>query len=176
MKVTLSLCKIIVSVSSILLAGLSCASFALPDDQQQPITIAADSATRDERAGLTAYEGNVELTQGSLKITADLLTVTHDTSTANIIIATGNPATLTQQPEADQPAVNASAKRIEYARSENRVHLSDAARIEQDGAIVTGQTIDYLIDERRVRADSDNQDGGKRVEVVIPPQAAAEDS
>jgi len=174
--VSLNFYTLLAPMSGILLACLSCASFALPDDQQQPITIAADSATRDDRAGLTAYEGNVELTQGSLKITADTLTVTHDTSTANIIVATGNPATLTQQPEADQPAVNASARRIEYARSENRVHLSDAARIEQDGAIVTGQTIDYLIDERRVRADSDTQDGGKRVEVIIPPQAAAEDS
>ena len=173
---SLSFYTLLAPMSGILLACLSCVSFALPDDQQQPITIAADTATRDDRAGLTAYEGNVELTQGSLKITADTLTVTHDTSTANVIVATGNPATLTQQPEADQPAVNASAGRIEYARSENRVHLSEAARIEQDGAIVTGQTIDYLIDERRVRADSDNQDGGKRVEVVIPPQVTAEDS
>ena len=78
-------------------------ALALPDDQQQPIKIAADTATRDERAGITIYEGNVQLTQGSLKIVADMLTVTQNGSTANIIVATGNPATLTQQPEADQP-------------------------------------------------------------------------
>ena len=166
---------IIPSLGSLILALVSTAIVALPDDQQQPIKIAADTATRDERAGVTTYKGNVQLTQGSLEIVADALTVTQDSSATNVIIATGSPATLTQQPEADQPAIKASAGRIEYADSENRIHLSGSARIEQDGAIVTGQTIDYLIDERRIRADSATQQGGKRVEVVIPPQAAKQE-
>ncbi len=168
MKVKQNMRWAILALTGLIFALDGTLALALPDDQQQPIKIAADTATRDERAGITIYEGNVQLTQGSLKIVADMLTVTQNGSTANIIVATGNPATLTQQPEADQPAVNASADRIEYTANENRVHLSRSARIEQDGAIVMGQTIDYLIDERRIRAGSATQQGGERVEVIIP--------
>lgn len=147
--------------------------FALPSDQQQPIRISADSAMRDEQAGETRYEGNVVLIQGSLRITAEQLTLEHADETTNLIVATGNPATLEQTPELDSQPVRAQANTIEYRRSADRITLITNARIEQDGAVVMGAVIDYQITDQRVTASSGDAaiDDNKRVEMIIPPSA-----
>ena len=84
--------------------------------------------------GETRYEGNVVLTQGSLRITADRIAIRHDAKGADAILATGQPATLIQQPTPEQAPVEASALRIEYRRSEDLVRLMDEAKIKQDGS------------------------------------------
>lgn len=144
---------------------------ALPDDRDQPIRIEADEALRDERQGFTRYEGNVKMDQGSLHIEADRITVFHDQREADRIIAEGNPASLQQQPEPDKGLVKAQARKIEYFKAEDRVRLSENANIEQEGSIVTGDSIDYYIAEQLVRADSDKSREDSRVQVVIPAQA-----
>ncbi|EED36209.1 lipopolysaccharide transport periplasmic protein LptA, putative [Luminiphilus syltensis NOR5-1B] len=144
---------------------------ALKDDREQPIKISADSAERDERSQRTQYIGSVELVQGSLHIKADRLTVFHDKANADRIIAVGDPATLTQLPAVGDPPIEAEAGKIEYIRSEDLIKLTQTARIEQDGAVVTGDSIDYLITEQRVLARAGERiEGGQRVEVTIPPQ------
>jgi lipopolysaccharide export system protein LptA len=143
---------------------------ALESDQQQPIRISADKALRDEKQGFTVYRGNVRMTQGTLRIDADAITIYHRTEEADRIVAEGRPARLQQQPEPDQGLVHASARIIEYYKLEERVILKDEAFIEQDGSTVTGETIDYLIRQQRVRADAGESKSGNRVEVVIPAQ------
>ncbi len=158
----------------VLLIVLSGATTALPDDRQQEIRISADSAARDDVAGLTRYTGNVLLVQGSLRISADMISVSHDREQTSMIVAEGSPAHLSQLPAIDEAPVEASAERIEYSRSDDLVRLLRGARIEQDGAIVSGETIDYLVSEQRVLASAGDADTGKRVEVVIPPEALNE--
>jgi lipopolysaccharide export system protein LptA len=148
---------------------------ALPDDRDQPIRIEADEALRDEKQGFTRYEGNVKMDQGSLHIEADRITVFHDQREADRIIAEGSPASLQQQPEPDKGLVKARAKVIEYFKSEDRIRLSENANIEQEGSIVTGDSIDYYISEQLVRADSDKNREDSRVQVVIPAQAVQKD-
>ena len=144
---------------------------ALPEDRDQPIRITADQALRDEKQGFTVYSGNVRMDQGSLHIDADKITVYHSAEETDRIVAEGSPAHLQQRPERDKGLMHANAEVIEYFKAEERVHLSKAARIEQDGAIVTGETIEYFISEQLVRADSDQSSADSRVEVVIPAQA-----
>ena len=75
--------------------------------------------------------------------------------------------------------VNAQAQQIEYHRLDDKIILRDGARIEQDGAIVTGAVIDYLITRQKVSAMSTKQNATsdqserpkQRVEVIIPPGA-----
>ena len=148
---------------------------ALPDDRDQPIHITADQALRDEKKGMTVYSGNVHMSQGSLRISADKITIFHSTEELDRVIAEGSPATLQQQPDPEKGPVHARARVITYFRTEERVHLQREAHIEQDGAIVTGDSIDYLVAEELVKADSDQQEAGSRVQVVIPPQATQED-
>ena len=142
---------------------------ALPDDRDQPIHITADKALRDEKLGVTVYSGNVQMDQGSMRITADTLTIYHITEEADRIVAEGRPAKMQQQPELDKGPVHAHAGVIEYFRDEERVHLQSNARVEQDGAVVAGDSIDYLIAEQLVKADSDQTLEGNRVQVIIPP-------
>ena len=146
---------------------------ALPEDRKQPIRITADSAVRDEQLGETRYIGSVELTQGSLRITADKLILQHQGTETQLITATGSPASLRQIPEPHSAPVEASARKIEFDQSEDKVTLTEDARIEQDGATVTGAVIDYVLTEQRVTATGapSEQNSGQRVEMVIPPSA-----
>lgn len=148
-------------------------TLALPDDRRQAIEISAAKAIRDEKAGFTVYSGDVVLVQGSLHIEADKLTIFHDRKAADRIVAVGAPARLRQQPEVDKAVVTASAGRIEYLKSSERVLLREAATIEQDGAVVTGESIDYLMAEQRVRADASPDDRNARVQVTIPAEIVA---
>jgi lipopolysaccharide export system protein LptA len=46
--------------------------------------------------------------------------------------------------------------------------LRESASIEQDGAVVTGESIQYFMAEQRVRADATADDETSRVQVFIP--------
>jgi len=142
---------------------------ALPNDQDQPIHITADKAVRDEKQGFTVYSGSVQMNQGSMEIKADKLTIYHVDEEVNKIVAEGKPAKLWQQPELDKGVVHARALVIEYFRNEERVHLETNAHVDQEGSIVTGDSIDYFITEQLIKADSDETQEGNRVQVVIPP-------
>ena len=159
----------------LLMTLITSLSQALPSDREQPIKITADSAVRNEQTGETRYEGSVELTQGSLHIEADLLTLyQYDGAADGLITATGTPATLQQTPQEGKAPIKAAAHRIAYDQKEVKVTLTENARIEQDGAIVTGATIDYVLSQQRVTANSDQTTGqgtGQRVEMIIPPSA-----
>jgi lipopolysaccharide export system protein LptA len=160
----------------VLLWQLALPAFSLPDDRLQSIEITAESAERDEKAGYTVYRGNVILQQGSLHIEADKLTIFHDRVAADRIVAVGTPATMRQRPEINKGLVIASAGRIIYEKSRERVLLREAASIEQDGAVVTGESIDYFMAEQRVRADADLKDGNARVQVIIPAEVIEAES
>lgn len=148
---------------------------ALPDDRDQPIRITADTAIRDEKQGFTVYSGNVHMTQGSMDIEADKLTIFHETAQADKIVAEGKPARMQQKPAVDEPMVRAHAEIIEYYKNEERVHFRIDAHIDQDGASVTGDSIDYFIVEQLVKADSDKATEGNRVQVVIPAETIREE-
>ena len=65
----------------------------------------------------------------------------------------------------------ARADSIQYIKSEQRVELRDNAHIEQEGSIVTGDSIDYLMEQQLVKAESAQGDDTSRVQVVIPAEA-----
>jgi lipopolysaccharide export system protein LptA len=142
---------------------------ALPDDRNQPIHITADKAQRDEKEGVTIYSGHVRLVQGSMELEAEKLTIFHTSEDAEEIVAEGHPAKMRQQPELDEDIVNAHAKVIRYFRAAERVLLQTDASIDQDGAVVTGNSIEYLIAKQLITAESDQTQEGNKVVVVIPP-------
>jgi lipopolysaccharide export system protein LptA len=153
-------------IPTLLLATID--TSALPEDRLQAIEITAERAERNEREGYTVYSGAVILTQGSLRIDADRLTIFHDRVAADRIVAVGEPARLRQQPAIDKPPVRASARRIVWEKSRELVMLRESASIEQDGAVVTGESIQYFMAEERVRADATADDESSRVQVFIP--------
>lgn len=153
----------------IVLTLLPQAAWSLEDDRDQPIEVIADRALRDDIRGYTVYNGDVRLTQGSLIIEADKVTIFHQTRSADRVVAEGQPARMQQIQNPGEAPMKAQALRIIYMVEAERVQLRNEARVEQDGAVVSGDTIDYLIPEQVVRADTEG-DSGSRVQVVIPAE------
>ena len=85
---------------------------ALSSDREQPIELEADSAHIDERTGVSVYTGNVKLTQGSTRLLADRLTVERGED-GNRVVAEGQPATFSQQPDDKPKPVEGLAKTID---------------------------------------------------------------
>jgi hypothetical protein len=77
-----------------------------------------------------------------------------------------------QRPDVDKAMLFASAAVITYFRDAERVQLRKNASVEQDGAVVRGDLIVYLIPEQRVRADASADDADSRVQVLIPARVA----
>jgi len=140
---------------------------ALPDDREQAIYIQSDRAERDERSGTTVYTGDVQVQQGSMRISADKVTINMQGEEVSQITAAGKPATLQQQPSADREPVQAKANNIRYDVSAEILTLVDSASVTQDGATVSGERIEYFLQEQRVKAS-----GKERVKTVIPPRRA----
>lgn len=151
-------------------ASVASLTHALPEDKFQAIEISAERAYRDDKAGFTVYSGDVILEQGTLTIEAEKLTIFHDREAADRIIAVGEPARMRQQPELEKGFVTASAGRIIYEKSRERILLRIDASIEQDGAIVSGESIDYFMAQQRVRANANKDDADARVQVTIPAE------
>lgn len=145
------------------------ATHALPNDGDQPIHLTADKALRDEKKGVTIYTGNVQMQQGSMELEADTLTIYHTSDDPSEIVAEGKPAKMRQQPELGKGVVHAQADVIKYFKNEDRVHLQTNAHIEQDGSVVDGDSIDYLMEKQLITAQSDQTRTGNKVVVVIPP-------
>jgi len=147
------------------------------NDADQPIEISADQVTREEPSGLTTYRGSVELRQGSLEINSDSLVFSFDDQGASVITAKGTPATLKQTPTNSSTPINAQANAIEYQETRDRIRLIGNARILQDGAVIEGSTIEYIVSSQRVMAaGSPSGNKPQRVKVTIPPNSLRENT
>lgn len=163
-----------------ILAALLLTSIAMlghANDADQPIEISADQVTREEPSGLTTYRGSVELRQGSLEINSDSLVFSFDDQGASVITAKGTPATLKQTPTNSSTPINAEANAIEYQETRDRIRLIGDARILQDGAVIEGSTIEYIVSSQRVMAaGSPSGNKPQRVKVTIPPNSLRENT
>ena len=161
-----------------ILAALGLTSIAMishANDADQPIEISADQVTREEPSGLTTYRGSVELRQGSLEINSNSLVFSFDDKGASVITAKGTPATLKQTPTNSTTPIRAQANAIEYQEARDRIRLIGDARILQDGAIIEGSTIEYIVSSQRViAAGSPSGNQPQRVKVTIPPNSLRE--
>lgn len=162
-------------LSALLLA--TPAASALDSDRQQPLKIVADSATLDDKAGTATYTGNVVLTQGTLKINAEKLHIQTAQGKVDKVSADGTPANFSQVPTANQAAVVATARNIEYRVKEQTLILKRTASITQNENVFKGEEIVYEIQSQRLRAVGQStstpkgEEGKGRVEMILPSAA-----
>ena len=155
------------------LLAVSLPGWSLPEDREQPIHIESNRAERQERTGLTIYEGDVVITQGTLRLEADKVVVHSENNQAVRLEATGNPARYQQLLEHGDPPVHARSLLIDYRMKEDKLILSRDAQLEQEGSTITGERIEYDLTQEIIRAQGD-LDGRQRIHMVIPP-ARSED-
>ncbi len=154
---------------------LASPAMALPDDASQPIHIGADSASINDRTGVTVYRGQVEIQQGSMKIRGDQVELHRDDSgEVNRIISVGRPAEFEQQPKAKDPLTHAYGLRMEYLVNQQQVTIIEQARVEQGKDVFTGERIVYKMDQAIVDAFS-SESGDQRVQMVIQPKKGGDE-
>lgn len=162
----------IAALLGLLVAGQAA---ALPSDREQPIHIQADSAELDERKGTAVYRGDVVITQGTLKITGDTVTVRQlPGGEIESFTSVGQPAYYEQKPDVDKELVQAYGITIEYFARDNRIVITDQAKVVQTdntfrGEKITYHTINETIHAERAPAGSVTREE-PRVQMVIQPR------
>lgn len=132
--------------------------------------IESDSASRDDRSGITIYTGTVQIDQGSMHIEADKVTVYMPAGRKEVdrIVCNGKPATYRQRPKPDGELAVAHAEEIEYQVAKDFIVLKRAARLEQGGSILEGELVTYDIAKDLMQARG--SESNRRIRMVIPPQ------
>ena len=151
---------------SLTLGMVAMTATALPTDRDQPLQVAADSASFNEKTGIATYRGAVVIRQGTLEVRADELVITVDCNVTTTV-AQGKPARYQQQTDPKKGLVTAEASRIDYDLKNETITLSGQARLKQDGASFQGANIVYAIARQQVDAKGD---ASNRVQLVLPPQ------
>jgi lipopolysaccharide export system protein LptA len=138
------------------------------EENKQPISIAADQLTIDERKGKSTYQGNVVLTQGEIQITADNVTISSVKGEVNKISTTGNPAKFVRT---GNTPLRAQSQEMIFLDNEGIIILKGSAQLWRQGDEFNSEEIRYYVDENRVEANSgDSSKGGGRVHVILQPQ------
>lgn len=154
-------------VAGLLLGLLGQGASALPEDQQQPIHITADSAVQENNT--VTYRGHVVVVQGSRRIEADQMVVYHNAGKLQRIVATGNPVHFREQPEAGGSVITGSGATLIYYHTDQRVELLQNALVDRDNSTVKGNRIEYLLPSKTVRAEGANTNQKGQVEMVLQP-------
>ncbi|RUO42855.1 lipopolysaccharide transport periplasmic protein LptA [Aliidiomarina taiwanensis] len=147
------------------------AASTLERDFEQPINIDADKEFFDLRNNIFRVEGHVIVTQGSLVIHADQLEVEgfgSDENQAELFIATGSPATYSQQVE-ENVTVTASAQVITYDAATRTLTLTGNAELEQSGSFLKASEITYDLENQVISAKRGDEPG-QRVRTSFQPR------
>jgi lipopolysaccharide export system protein LptA len=150
------------------------ATAATPDsNRQQPIQIEADRAEITEQSGVSVYSGRVSLKQGDLEMEGERLEIQRDGKTGDIkAVLTGKPAVLRQPTEAGE-MVNARAERINYRSRDKSLDLQGRAEFVRGRDRVSGQSIRYDANAKKLLASGPGSAGG-RVQIVIQPEQSGQ--
>ena len=157
------------TVTSLALSLWCLSALALPDDRIQTITIESNSAERDQKTGLTQYQGNVVINQGSLVIEADQVTVYYKDNKVSRIVCLGLPASYQQQAAADGGLIIAKAETIVYLLAQDEINLKSNAVLSRNGTLIKGDSINYDLENETWKAKGNQRGEQKRIQLVIPP-------
>lgn len=154
-----------------LLSVASATTHALESDREQPIYVAADTASIDEKSGITVYTGDVDISQGTMILRGARVELRRDAEgNVDQIISTGAPAYFEQQPSEDQAVTVATGDKLDYMVGEQLLQILGSAKVVQAGDEFTGARINYDMNRAQVDAFSDAK-SETRVRMVIQPRS-----
>jgi lipopolysaccharide export system protein LptA len=144
-------------------------------DQLRPtgaVTVKADRAEWVQN-NMMKYTGNVSMDSSTLTVRGDSMDVKQATDGNFEAWVHGAPAKLDHaaDPDASGPAaqpVHAEAKEIHYDSRTGTVDMNGGAHLKRGDDEVNGETIGYVVPERRIRAASGG-DGKGQVTVTFQP-------
>ena len=157
-------------VTALLFCSLAAAAAAAERSERlinAPVNIYADYMKYEIKSGISTYTGNVRVTQNDIELTGDRVIAVQKDKVLRKITVTGTPATYRQLSEAGE-YINAQSRQMEYQADQNRLLLSDKARLEQAGSVMESDQIIYDTIREVVIAGDDKAD--KRVNITITPE------
>ncbi len=163
------------NISALLLLTGSLHSQALPEDSQQPINIQSDRASQKvlSEGEKTEYFGSVLMTQGSLKISGEHIVIMSKDRKVQSIVATGKPVLFEQQSDPNKAPMKAEADNLNYRLKNETIILTENAKLDQAGNIVSGKRIEYNIASEQVKASSDDS---TRVKMILLPEKKTDET
>ena len=143
--------------------------FALPEDREQPIEIAADNAVINEKQNQAEYTGAVLLTQGTLKLEGELVNLkTNEAGEVETFVSKGQPARFENlRRKTDKELVRGRAFTIEYSYDTDLVVLTGDAEITTEDSEFSGPEITYDLNTGEVTASGNRS---KRVNMTMQPK------
>lgn len=132
-----------------------------------PVNIHADNMKYDIKKGISHYTGNVRVTQHNMELTGDKVIAIQQEKELKNIKVTGSPAIYRQKSEGGD-YINAQSMNMEYQADNNRLILSNKARLEQAGSVMESEQIIYDTINEVVIAGDNN--ANKRVNITITPE------
>ena len=148
----------------------SAASFALPSDRNQQLSLVADRATYNDKTGITTYTGNVVIEQGTMKLQADSLVANlNSKKEIQIITAKGQPAKFQQQMDTNKGLARGEAQTIVYNADTGILTLTGKAYLYQDGSSIRGNSLKYSMNKGDVEAQGSSTN---RVQIISPPSSS----
>ena len=158
------------SVSAALLLLCSCQAFALRSDSEQPIDVVSDEQFADLKDNMAIFSGNVEATQGSILVNADRAEITRNEDGSLKTIKTyGHPTTFRQEQD-DGKIIHSQSSTIEYYPDKNLLVLTGKATIWQNNSHVNGERIEYNTLTQKLKASTENSQGGRVRSTFIPQE------
>jgi lipopolysaccharide export system protein LptA len=161
------LSKIILGL--LLLAGFSSFAFALESDADQPIYIDSNSATYDDKKGVSIYTGKVVASQGSMVLYSDKLVVYLKDGIVDKLVGTGVPARFKQTPEGGKQDIKGKSLTLEYYPEQALLVLIKEAVVTQGTNTYASDLIKYNNITSIVMAGEKSSDT-KRVRVILQPK------
>ncbi len=143
----------------------------LPDDNKKPLSIIADSATMNNKTGISVYMGHVKATQGSMELTGQMVTVYSQEKKILKVMAEGSakePAYYQEEQEKNKGQLKAWGNKITYDTKKETVSLLHNAKIIRPGQEFTGDYVEYNKMNQTVNAKSE-KGHTHRVQIVIQP-------
>ena len=143
--------------------------FALPEDRDQPIEIAADNAVINEKQNHAEYRGAVLVTQGTLKLEGELVNLkTNEAGEVETFISKGQPARFENlRRKTDKEPVRGRATIIEYSYETDQVVLTGNAEIITQDSEFSGPEIRYDLNTGEVAASGSRSE---RVNMTMQPK------
>jgi lipopolysaccharide export system protein LptA len=142
---------------------------ALPEDRDQPIEIAADSAVINEKQNQAEYSGAVVVTQGTLKLEGDVVNLkTNEVGEVETFVSRGQPARFENlRRKTDKEPVRGRASTIYYSYDSDRIVLTGDAIITSEDSGFSGPEITYDLDTGEVTASGNRS---KRINMTMQPK------
>lgn len=151
---------------------LACNHFAwaLKSDAEQPVLIDSNTASYDDKKGISIYTGNVITVQGSLHIESDKLVIFFKDGDIEKMIFTGKPTTFRQRLGEGKDEVYGEGLTGEYYPDQNKLILIEEAVVSQGNNRSASRLITYDSKNSIIKAGEQSSDS-KRVHSVFKPRA-----